>query len=183
MPQIVLYFYRCLCKDGFKQKRGAAAASTGKNIVCEDVNECQEIQGICQHRWSSLKTTIWKFSPVPLKWFRWLFRCTNLWGSYKCHCRPGYRLAADKRSCVDIDECSEYGVSSGSSLGLCIGQVSSLSPAQIFLLVGWSLSNKKKKLTAISYFVLLFLGCFESREPIVFQAFRIQGQMAQSWYR
>ena len=131
----------------------------------------------------SLKTTIWKFSPVPLKWFRWLFRCTNLWGSYKCHCRPGYRLAADKRSCVDIDECSEYGVSSGSSLGLCIGQVSSLSPAQIFLLARWSLSNKKKKLTAISYFVLLFLGCFESREPIVFQAFRIQGQMAQSWYR
>ena len=24
-------------------------------------------------------------------------RCTNLWGSYRCHCRPGYRLAPDGR--------------------------------------------------------------------------------------
>ncbi len=35
-------------------------------------------------------------------------RCTNVWGSYRCHCMPGFRLAADKRSCHDVDECSEY---------------------------------------------------------------------------
>ena len=147
------------------------------------VRRCERVPRDSGHLSAQVKLTEdyhLKILTCSLKSFRWYFRCTNLWGSYKCHCRPGYRLAADKRSCVDIDECSEYGVSSGSSLGLCIGQVSSLSPAQIFLLVRWSLSNKKKKLTAISYFVLLFLGCFESREPIVFQAFRIQGQMAQS---
>lgn len=35
-------------------------------------------------------------------------RCANLWGSYRCHCRPGYRLSTDGRSCIDINECQEY---------------------------------------------------------------------------
>ena len=36
---------------------------------CVDVDECS--MGICEQR------------------------CTNLWGSYRCHCRPGYRLSPD----------------------------------------------------------------------------------------
>jgi len=35
-------------------------------------------------------------------------------GSYRCHCRPGYRLSTDGRSCIDIDECQEYA-------DICIG--------------------------------------------------------------
>ncbi|XP_035691377.1 uromodulin-like [Branchiostoma floridae] len=31
--------------------------------------------------------------------------CTNTWGSYRCSCRPGYRLSGS-RTCVDINECS-----------------------------------------------------------------------------
>ncbi len=41
-------------------------------------------------------------------------RCTNLWGSYRCHCRPGFRLSSDGRTCIDVDECRDYE-------GLCIG--------------------------------------------------------------
>ncbi len=41
-------------------------------------------------------------------------RCTNLWGSYRCHCRPGFRLSSDGRTCADVDECRDYE-------GLCIG--------------------------------------------------------------
>jgi len=98
--------YRCLCKEGFVEKQVTPSSNSRQNlhqgnnkqVVCEDVDECRSIPGICQHR------------------------CTNLWGSYRCHCRPGYRLSADKRSCVDIDECSEY--STGGTLRnfLCIGQ-------------------------------------------------------------
>ncbi|XP_038057867.1 fibrillin-2-like isoform X2 [Patiria miniata] len=33
-------------------------------------------------------------------------QCTNTWGSYNCRCTAsGYRLAADRHSCEDIDEC------------------------------------------------------------------------------
>ena len=45
--------YRCVCKAGFHFKNGA----------CSDINECQEIPGICQQR------------------------CSNVWGSYRCHCQ------------------------------------------------------------------------------------------------
>ena len=31
--------------------------------------------------------------------------CVNTIGSYECYCRSGYTLAADRVSCVDIDEC------------------------------------------------------------------------------
>jgi hypothetical protein len=33
--------------------------------------------------------------------------CMNVIGSYTCKCRPGYRLAANKVECEDIDECAE----------------------------------------------------------------------------
>ena len=33
--------------------------------------------------------------------------CQNTYGSYWCRCQPGYQLAADKRTCEDIDECEE----------------------------------------------------------------------------
>eukprot|EP00795_Rhopilema_esculentum_P005941 gene5941-11289_t len=35
--------------------------------------------------------------------------CENTAGSYMCTCREGYELAADKRTCVDTDECSKSG--------------------------------------------------------------------------
>lgn len=34
--------------------------------------------------------------------------CLNTQGSYTCSCYPGYRLAADGRSCLDEDECADF---------------------------------------------------------------------------
>ncbi|XP_032148954.1 low-density lipoprotein receptor-related protein 2 isoform X4 [Sapajus apella] len=33
--------------------------------------------------------------------------CTDTLTSFYCSCRPGYKLMSDKRTCVDIDECTE----------------------------------------------------------------------------
>ena len=71
--------YHCVCDAGF------ANVATGYGPdVCEDVDECQQTPGLCQHD------------------------CTNAWGSYTCSCKPGYRLHSDKRSCTDIDECEDF---------------------------------------------------------------------------
>ena len=57
-----------MCKDGFVEKRppreggggGSEVArvhgTSGQHIVCEDVNECQTIPGICQHRYYTLSS-------------------------------------------------------------------------------------------------------------------------------
>ena len=50
-----------------------------------DIDECAEIPNICSHE------------------------CANLWGSYRCHCRQGYTLAEDRRTCEDEDECESAG--------------------------------------------------------------------------
>ncbi|CAK8691082.1 unnamed protein product [Clavelina lepadiformis] len=50
---------------------------------CKDMNECIDVPGICQHS------------------------CNNTIGSYTCVCPPGYRLSSNKRSCEDVNECSE----------------------------------------------------------------------------
>ncbi|KAL9988076.1 hypothetical protein ACROYT_G002476 [Oculina patagonica] len=31
--------------------------------------------------------------------------CVNTWGSYYCTCQPGYKLQADGKTCLDINEC------------------------------------------------------------------------------
>ncbi|CAL4112653.1 unnamed protein product, partial [Meganyctiphanes norvegica] len=55
---------------------------------CIDVDEC-ELYDQCQHR------------------------CQNTFGSYICHCPPGYRLSANRRTCNDINECVEQNVRCG----------------------------------------------------------------------
>ena len=64
----MVYVFRCMCKDGFVEKRpprdggggGSEVArvhgTSGQHIVCEDVNECQTIPGICQHRYYTLSS-------------------------------------------------------------------------------------------------------------------------------
>ena len=42
--------------------------------------------------------------------------CFNVWGSYRCACKPGFRLNPDNRSCTDVDECTEF-----KKNNLCIG--------------------------------------------------------------
>lgn len=44
--------------------------------TCQDIDECSEKENMC-------KTL-----------------CKNTYGSYKCACKPGYKLHTDSRSCV-----------------------------------------------------------------------------------
>ncbi|XP_055857924.1 fibrillin-1 [Episyrphus balteatus] len=74
-------FY-CECKNGFKKN----------HANCIDVDECQEIPGLCQQK------------------------CLNFWGGYRCTCNPGYDLSVDNRTCSDIDECEVH-----KSYALCMG--------------------------------------------------------------
>ncbi|KAL7847601.1 hypothetical protein AOLI_G00223190 [Acnodon oligacanthus] len=51
-------------------------------IILEDIDECQELPGLCQGG-----------------------NCVNTFGSFQCDCPAGYYLNADSRICEDIDEC------------------------------------------------------------------------------
>lgn len=56
--------FRCTCKEGFKSV---------SDTVCEDVNECHETVGLCEHT------------------------CINSWGTYRCACRQGFEINSDNR--------------------------------------------------------------------------------------
>lgn len=66
--------YFCECKPGFQK-------SFENERICLDVDECNEIPGLCQQK------------------------CVNFFGGYRCTCNNGYELGPDNRTCNDIDEC------------------------------------------------------------------------------
>ncbi|GAA6076788.1 cytoplasmic dynein 2 heavy chain 1 isoform X1, partial [Tachysurus ichikawai] len=66
----------CHCESGFK------LSESGDQ--CDDVNECQELTGLCDG----------------------VGQCVNNIGSYHCNCPPGYRQVNDTH-CQDVDECEE----------------------------------------------------------------------------
>ncbi|XP_066459257.1 fibrillin-2 [Eleutherodactylus coqui] len=51
-------------------------------ILLEDIDECQELPGLCQGG-----------------------NCINTFGSFQCECPHGYYLSEETRICEDIDEC------------------------------------------------------------------------------
>ncbi|TSK16121.1 Fibrillin-2 [Bagarius yarrelli] len=51
-------------------------------IILEDIDECQELPGLCQGG-----------------------NCINTFGSFQCDCTNGYYLNSESRICEDIDEC------------------------------------------------------------------------------
>ncbi|XP_054745586.1 fibulin-1 isoform X4 [Anastrepha obliqua] len=77
--------YYCECKSGFQK-------SKDNEHICLDVDECQEIQGLCQQK------------------------CVNYWGGYRCTCNQGFELGADNRTCNDVDECEVH-----KTYTLCMG--------------------------------------------------------------
>ncbi|RDD39383.1 Mucin-like protein [Trichoplax sp. H2] len=50
--------------------------------TCVDIDECSVNNGGCS------------------------YNCLNIAGSYRCLCRPGYKIDANQRTCVDINECT-----------------------------------------------------------------------------
>ncbi|XP_055956124.1 fibrillin-2 [Patella vulgata] len=66
-------------------------------LVLEDINECQEIDNLCNGG-----------------------ECQNMFGSYLCVCPPGFHLDGTMHKCIDIDECEvDAGIC---GLGTCINR-------------------------------------------------------------
>ncbi|XP_075044074.1 von Willebrand factor C and EGF domain-containing protein [Mixophyes fleayi] len=61
---------------------GFKMTETANGVTCTDINECAV---------SSCEGS-----------------CLNTEGGFVCDCGPGLKLAADRRSCLDIDECSSH---------------------------------------------------------------------------
>ena len=57
-------------------------------IFVADINECTEIPNMCAQQVKK------QFYPEFVIWQNnscFHFQCTNLWGSHRCHCSPGYK--------------------------------------------------------------------------------------------
>ena len=68
--------FECKCHAGF-------AKLLENSVVCEDIDECAEQNGGCDHF------------------------CENSVGSHVCTCRPGFEISRNGRSCFNINECTD----------------------------------------------------------------------------
>ncbi|XP_076373655.1 fibrillin-1-like isoform X1 [Tachypleus tridentatus] len=86
--------YQALCPEGpgFRPNQ--------LTVVLEDINECEELRGICEEG-----------------------RCSNTFGSFMCICPEGFKLDDSKRNCIDVDECEVYPDVCGA--GTCLNDVGS----------------------------------------------------------
>ena len=75
----------CLNTEGSFVCNCKAGYAKDKYNYCRDINECTENIHDCSNL------------------------CVNTFGGYRCTCEKGYRLNSDKKTCDDIDECSEHG--------------------------------------------------------------------------
>uniref|UniRef100_W5N6L7 Fibrillin 1 n=1 Tax=Lepisosteus oculatus TaxID=7918 RepID=W5N6L7_LEPOC len=56
-------------------------------VILEDINECQELPGLCQGG-----------------------NCINTFGSFHCECPRGFELNEETRICEDVNECERPGI-------------------------------------------------------------------------
>lgn len=73
----------CINTDGSYSCNCNQGFRMDEKKYCRDINECTENIHGCSHQ------------------------CYNTFGGYQCYCENGFRLNADKKTCDDIDECSE----------------------------------------------------------------------------
>ncbi|XP_054929326.1 uncharacterized protein [Dermacentor andersoni] len=132
--------FRCVCTDGYKLDKD------GKS--CKDIDECQTPQNPCEGQCLNTEGSFRCVCPAGYKLDKdgksckdinecavyngdCKLRCENTLGSFKCHCDiPGYTLATDGTSCLDIrarprDYCAEnnggcsHTCHSGDSAAIC----------------------------------------------------------------
>ncbi|XP_031240455.1 uromodulin [Mastomys coucha] len=83
--------------DGVVTTCSCQTGFTGDGLVCEDVDEC---------------ATPWTHNCSNSS-------CVNTLGSYECSCQDGFRLTPGL-SCVDVNECTEQGLSNCHALATCV---------------------------------------------------------------
>ncbi|XP_049927129.1 fibrillin-1 isoform X2 [Epinephelus moara] len=74
-------------------------------VILEDINECQELPGLCQGG-----------------------QCINTFGSFQCECPRGYALNTETRVCEDIDECDRPGICGPGQCYNTIGNYTCICP-------------------------------------------------------
>ncbi|XP_013068797.2 fibulin-1-like [Biomphalaria glabrata] len=94
-PSICSTTSKCVNTIGSYKCECIEGLVSADNDTCTDVDECQ-YHGICQHS------------------------CVNVVGTYFCSCNKGYQLQDDKKSCEDIDECTQFPSRNGGG-GVCTG--------------------------------------------------------------
>uniref|UniRef100_A0A3Q3EIF5 Fibrillin-1 n=1 Tax=Labrus bergylta TaxID=56723 RepID=A0A3Q3EIF5_9LABR len=74
-------------------------------VILEDINECQELPGLCQGG-----------------------KCINTFGSFQCECPRGYALNVETRVCEDVDECERPGICGPGNCYNTIGNYTCICP-------------------------------------------------------
>uniref|UniRef100_A0A671W3K1 Fibrillin-1 n=1 Tax=Sparus aurata TaxID=8175 RepID=A0A671W3K1_SPAAU len=74
-------------------------------VILEDINECQELPGLCQGG-----------------------QCINTFGSFQCECPRGYALNTETRVCEDVNECERPGICGPGQCYNTIGNYTCICP-------------------------------------------------------
>ncbi|KAG8001253.1 Fibrillin-1 [Nibea albiflora] len=74
-------------------------------VILEDINECQELPGLCQGG-----------------------RCINTFGSFQCDCPRGFALNTENRICEDVNECERPGICGPGQCYNTIGNYTCICP-------------------------------------------------------